>query len=320
MEKFHKPFRSFDFLADSLPFGYAYNFDNYLFNKIKHINTQGINERADYFIVNNVRKRLEGKIHFLLQDNVAYSPYKSLFGSFEFNRNLHPKLIAEFLQFIEDDLKKRGIRKVKITSFAECYMPRKAAVIHEVLMNSGFKVVRRAINHHIPVDETPLQEQMHPMEVRRLNKCVRNGFVFRQEDEGNAMEIYEYIRLCLEEQGLEVSISEQKFKSYIDAFPQNYPAFAVRNGGEIMAATICIVPHRLVLYNFLPGSLRKYKTYSPTVMLINGLYDYCRERKTDLLDLGISTEADGTDQESLIAFKERMGAERSYKYFYEKEL
>ncbi len=320
MENFHKPLKSFDFLADSLPFGYAYNFDNYLFNKIKHIKTQGIEERADYFIVNNVRKRLEGKIHFLLRDNIAYSPYKSLFGSFEFNRNLHPNLIAEFWQFIEGDLRRRSIKTVKIISFAECYMPRKAAVIHEVLTNSGFKITRRAINHHIPVNEAPLQDRMHPMEVRRLNKCVRSGFVFRQENTGKAMEIYEYIARCRREQGLEVSISEEKFRSYIDEFPQNYPAFSVRRGEEIMAATICIVPHRLALYNFLPGSLRQYKTYSPTVMLISGLYDYCRDRKTDLLDLGISTEEDGTDQESLIAFKERMGAERSYKYFYEKNI
>jgi len=307
-------------LVDQLPFGYAFNFDNYLFNKIKHINTQGISQRADYFMINNVKKRVEGKIHFLLKDAQAYSPYKSLFGSFEFNPRIHPNLLPEFWSFIEADLKGRGIRRCSITNPAECYAPGKTNLVLKTMEKEGFSIQRKAVNHHIPIDDTPLQNRMHSMEIRRLKKCQHQGFTFQKEEKKQAEEIYEYLRLCRKEQNLILSITKEKFLFYLEEFPQNYPFFTVRNGEEILAATITIQIHRKVLYSFLPGSLRKFKHFSPTVMLNERLYQYCQGHQIEMLDLGISTEDDGTDQTSLIAFKERLGGEKSYKYFFEKEL
>ncbi len=312
--------KTFDFLTDQLPFGYAFNFDNYLFNKIKHINTQGVSERADYFIVNNIKKRIEGKIHFLLSDGMAYSPYKSLFGSFEFSPKIHPNLLMEFWGFIEEDLKSRNINKVSITNFAGCYAPKKAELIEKTMEKSGFSIIMKAVNHHVAIDENPLTDRMHDMEVRRLAKCKKNNFVFRQEPKEMASEIYDYIQACRAEQKIEVSISKEKLLAYIDLFPQSYLMFTVRDAEQILAVTIAIKVHRHILYSFLPGSLRKFKQYSPTVLLNEGLYQYCQDRQFDMLDLGISTKKDGTNQKSLIAFKERMGGELSYKYSFEKAL
>ena len=135
-----------------------------------------------------------------------------------------------------------------------------------------------------------------------------------------ASEIYDYIQACRAEQKIEVSISKEKLLAYIDLFPQSYLMFTVRDAEQILAATIAIKVHRHILYSFLPGSLRKFKQYSPTVLLNEGLYQYCQDRQFDMLDLGISTKKDGTNQKSLIAFKERMGGELSYKYSFEKAL
>lgn len=312
--------KTFEFLTDQIPFGYAFNFDNYLFNKIKHINTQGIEDRADYFIINNVKKRIEGKIHFLLKDKTAYSPYKSLFGSFEFSPRIHPNLLVEFWAFIESDLKSRNIDKVKITNFAACYNPKKAEMVLKSMDNSGFSIGMKATNHHISVGENPLEKRMHPMEKRRLAKCRNNDFSFMEEPLANGSEVYDYIHSCRNEQGLNVSVSKDKLLEYLTYFPQNYLIFSVRHKGELAAATIAIKAHRKVLYSFLPASLRKYKQYSPSVLLNVGLYEYCQNHQIEMLDLGISTEPDGKDQDSLIEFKERIGGEKSYKYFFEKKL
>jgi len=312
--------KTFDFLSDQLPYGYAFNFDNYLFNKIKHINSQGVKDRADYFIVNKIKKRIEGKIHFLLKDNIAYSPYKSLFGSFEFSRNIHPNLLAEFWSFIESDLISRNINKVKITSFAACYASKKARIISNTLEDSGFSIVLKASNHHIAVDENSLKSQLHSMEKRRLKKCLDNDFIFLEEPTTRASEVYDYIQLCRKEKGLEVSITKNKLLGYLKSFPQNYPMFSVRHQGELAAAVVAIKVHRQILYYFLPASLRKFKQFSPSVLLLDGLYQYCQSHQMELLDLGISTEKNGRDQDSLIDFKERMGGIKSYKYFFEKEL
>jgi hypothetical protein len=189
-----------------------------------------------------------------------------------------------------------------------------------MLQNHGFSIKRKAVNHHIVIHENPLQDSMHPMEIRRLNKCKEQGFTFTAEPIQNAEEVYDYLSQCREEQGLSLSISKHMFFRYMDEFPQNYPLFTIRDSKDIVAATVAIKVHRKILYSFLPGSLRKYKNYSPTVLLNEGLYTYCQDHQIEMLDLGISTEKDGKDQESLIAFKERMGGEKSYKYFLEKEL
>ena len=188
------------------------------------------------------------------------------------------------------------------------------------MKKAGFSIQRKAVNHHIAIDENSLEKRMHPMEVRRLNKCKQEGFNFQEENIDQAIEIYDYLHRCRAEQNLQLSITKDKFLTYLEVFPQNYPVFTVRDQGEMLAATITIKIHRKILYSFLPGSLRKYKQYSPTVMLNEGLYNYCQNHGFEMLDLGISTEDDGTDQTSLIAFKERMGGEKSYKYFFEKEL
>ncbi|NJN27129.1 MAG: hypothetical protein HC819_14710 [Cyclobacteriaceae bacterium] len=312
--------KTFDFITDQLPFGYAYNFDNYLFNKIKHINTQGIAERADYFIINNIKKRIEGKIHFLLSGHTAYSPYRSLFGSFEFSPRLHPNLLPEFWEHIQNDLHTRGISQVKITNYAGCYAPRKVEIIKQAMEKSGFSVVLEAVNHHIDINENPLTERMHPMEVRRLSKSINEGFTFHHEDATCAEEIYDYLGACRGEQGLELSITKAQLLEYLSLFPQHYLLFSIRHRHTLMAATVAVKVHKQILYNFLPGSLQKHKTYSPAVMLNEGLYRYAREHQFELLDLGISTEKDGTNQASLIEFKERIGGVSSAKYFFEKRI
>ncbi len=311
---------TFEFLVDQIPFGYAFNFDNYLFNKVKHINTQGLNERANYFIVNYVKKRIEGKIHFLFKDNIAYSPYKSLFGSFEFSPNIHPNLLCEFWMFIENDLKSRNVEKVIITNFAECYSPKKAGIVLKTMGKSGFSVALKAVNHHISIDEDPLEKKVHYMERKRLKKCEKNGFIFLEEPTANAIEIYDYIQSCRQEQNVEVSVSKDKFVKYLNEFPQNYFLFSVRQNGELTAATIAIKVHRRILYSFLQANLRKYNLYSPSVLLNVGMYNYCQRHQFEILDLGISTKPDGKNQDSLIEFKEHMAAKKSYKYFFEKEL
>ena len=224
------------------------------------------------------------------------------------------------MNLISKDLKNRGIQRCLITNPAECYSPRKMEILKKSMEKSGFSINRKAINHHIPIEEDSLEERMHPMERRRLNKCRNAGFIFREEPIEKAEEVYNYLAQCREEQKLKLSISKEKFFSYIEEFKQNYPFFTVRDQENILAATITIKTHRKILYSFLPGSLRKFKHFSPTVMLNEGLYRYGQEHDFEMLDLGISTEDDGTDQTSLIAFKERMGGKISYKYFFEKEL
>ena len=308
---------TFEFLADQLPFGYAYNFENYLFNKIQHINMQGIGQLADYFLVNHARKRVEAKVHFLVHENVAYSPYKSLFGSYEFSPRIHVNLLSDFVRFTVAELVNKGVSKINLIHHAQCYAPEKAPKIQEALINNNFNTALRAINHHIPVTQNPLASSIHVMERRRLLKCRKLGLQFSMDTALDFEAIYDFIEKCRAERGLEVSISKSQLANYLQQFPQNYWLMGVRLGNEILAATVAIKVSRKIVYNFLPASLLEFNDLSPMVMLLEGLYGYLQQNNYELLDLGISTLPDGTQQESLIQFKERMGGVAGWKYFYE---
>lgn len=309
----------YDFIAGYPPFGYAYNFDNYLFNKARHLNTQGIEQREDYFLVHEFKKRIEGKIHFLIDGDSAYSPYRSLFGSFEMNPLMGINLLVKFIAFILEDLEKKGVKKIYITHHAGGYHPVKAQKVHEALIRSGFIVSKEAVNHHIPITESDLEQIIHPMERRRLTKCRTEKLKFSQVPATDFDRVYDYIETCRKEKGLKPSVDREQMRNYLEKFPQDYMLFVVHKDRDIYAATIAIKVIRKVLYNFLPASLERYGSLSPMVMLIEGLYEFCSEHNYDILDLGISTLPEGQHQESLIAFKENMGGQKSLKMSYEWE-
>ncbi|MCC5932140.1 MAG: GNAT family N-acetyltransferase [Cyclobacteriaceae bacterium] len=309
----------YEFLINQFPFGYAYNFENFLYNKVRHIATQGLEERVDYFLVNKVKKRIEAKIHFLIDENHAYSPYKSLFGSFEFNHRFPRAIMQEFTEFILNDLKTRNITYIKITHHASCYSERKAMVVHDILVQLGFKLKMRAVNHHIPVDIEPLETWMSANEKRRLKKCLKDGFTFNVEPESRAEEIHDFIAQKRKEKNLDISISIEKLRLYLEEFPQTYSFFSIRKDEEICAATVAVRISKKILYNFLPASDTAYNAYSPMVMLLSEMYNYCQREKFEMFDLGISTTSDGKPQKSLIRFKTNIGALEGFKDFFEWE-
>ena len=311
---------NYEFLTGMPPPGYAFNFDNYLFNTLRHMRLQGPDMRLDFLLLNRSRRRIEAKIHFLVESGVAWSPYRSLFGSFEFNHRLATGLLGEFAAFTMDHLKGQGLHRAVITHPADCYGPLKARKVQEVLLALNFTETLCAVNHHIVVNDRPLTDKMHAMEIRRLNRCRREGLVFTEEPAEKAEEVYRFIEDCRAGQGLRPSIGLDLLQVYLRDFPQQYRLFVVRRGVDLCAATVAIRVHKKVLYNFLPASPERYNTLSPTVMLLEGLCDYAAGRGYELLDLGISTTPDGRNQDGLIRFKERMGALPGWKSRYEKSI
>jgi hypothetical protein len=314
------PAANYEFLAGLPPPGYAFNFDNYLFNTLRHMRLQGPAQRLDFLLLNRGKQRIEAKIHFLLEGGVAWSPWRSLFGSFEFNHRLATGLLGGFAATVLDQLAAQDLQRVVITHPAGCYGELKARKVHEVLLGLGFREALRAANHHIPVDGRPLTAKMHGMELRRLKRCRQAGLAFGEEPADRAEEIYRFIAECRSEQGLKPSVDYELLQAYLRDFPQQYRLFAVRQGAELCAATVAIRVHKKVLYNFLPASPRRLRNLSPTVLLLEGLYGYAAVRGFEVLDLGISTTPDGRHQEGLIRFKEHMGGWPGWKRRYEIEL
>ena len=101
-------------------------------------------------------------------------------------------------------------------------------------------------------------------------------------------------------------------------FPNEYQIFTVRDKEIIAALTVAIKINKNILYNFYPADSHQYKNFSPMVMLVKGLYEYCIENGFKLLDLGISTE-NSKPNYGLINFKKNIGADSSLKLTFRKK-
>ena len=87
----------------------------------------------------------------------------------------------------------------------------------------------------------------------------------------------------------------------------------------MIAATVCVLVNEEVLYNFLPAHDENYKSLSPVVFLVQGIYNYAFAESLKFIDLGISS-LQGKPQAGLIIFKERLGGQPASKLSFIKEI
>ena len=300
--------------TETWPEGYAQAYEGYLYNHEAFVQMQrrGITKYRSFYALDALAKSVLGKVHFFKEDhaenNAYHSPRKSPFGSFEMHAQLTADQIDNFVRFVLKKLSKEQTNMVHILHHATVYDPDHTSLLKESLLKAGFTLKAAIPNHHIGVDAYPLTAKMHSMEKRRLQKCRKAEFSFKEENVSLLSNIYDFVRVCRKERGWGLSMSLGDLQKTVSAFPENYKLFSVYGGGHRIAATVAIVVNSQILYNFYPASLLSYQAYSPTVMLIEGLYQYCQQKGMELLDLGTSAS------NSLRLFKTHMGGEVSFKY------
>ncbi|MGV3558712.1 GNAT family N-acetyltransferase [Larkinella arboricola] len=168
----------------------------------------------------------------------------------------------------------------------------------------------------MPVDNRPFIDHVHPPERRRLRKCHQAGFTTQIWDDADVDKLFALIQKARHRKSLPVTIQSKDLASLLSNFRDVCPVFTVRNGEQLIAACIGIRVTPDVLYYFLPADHEDYQQFSPSVLLIESLYDYCRQHGISRLDLGISTSR-GIRNEGLIRFKRQLGAVETPKFVYE---
>ncbi len=288
-----------------------------LFNHPRHVLLQG--ENAVSFLL-MLGDECGGVFHCFIEDGVAYSPMKSLFGGFETSKKVGYDELRHFIVATIKLLKEKNVRSVRITLPANFFRKPKTKLQKKILQELGFSKVLKLKNHHIEITKKTLLHQMHEMEKRKLKKCNKEGIAFYQEANDMLPILYNFISLCRKEKKQPLNISLENLQQSMETFPENYFIFSVKLNNELFAVTIAVRVNENILYNFLPASPIKFNHLSPMVKLIDGLYSYARSNNYKYLDLGVSTTSDGKDQDSLVAFKMHMGGIRSTKVVMEKQL
>jgi hypothetical protein len=296
-------------------------FEASLFNMPEHLKLQANQNLYGFYL--EKKKEIQGVFYLFLDENKelkkALSPFQMPFGSFEFEQSLDYESLIFWIRAIKEFCRKHQIKSLFIQHSPFCYAPEQTHLLTQVLLYAGFRVSNAELCHFIEISESVFEKNLHHSEKRRLQKCQNAGFQFEKlENIGlkELQEVYEFVANCRKRKNFPVSMSFESFKRLFKEFPDKHFIFAVKNKTEFIALTVAIEVRSDILYNFYPADHADYQEFSPTVMLIKGLYEYCQNKQYKILDLGISTYKSEPNL-GLIRFKKNLGAKNCLKLSFE---
>jgi lipid II:glycine glycyltransferase (peptidoglycan interpeptide bridge formation enzyme) len=196
---------------------------------------------------------------------------------------------------------------VIIRHYAGFYDPVNSPVIETSLMHLGFNITLCDINHHLKIKNSLFSDHINKMELRQLKKCIEAGLEVRQAKGNEAGKIYDIMTEFRTQKNIPITFSKDDFANSLEKMPENYTLFYVHDKqGEVIAATLMVRINDRVLYYFFPSDNPRRSSYSPMIMLMDGIFSYAKEHHYQYIDLGISSK-NNTPQKGLIQFKENIG-------------
>ncbi|MEQ8471922.1 MAG: GNAT family N-acetyltransferase [Marinoscillum sp.] len=213
---------------------------------------------------------------------------------------------------MENSLKNLGVNEIYITQPQSVYR----SIPKGWMKDIGFNVEQTEIGHYLPL-KGDLINRIHQMERRKL-KTSKTYYV-SQEGHENLAEIHQFLSVCRKHQDLNINVTLESLQSQVESFPNQYRIFSARKDAELMSAVIMNAATENIAYYFLPGTLPKFKKFSPMVGLIGHIYRDYQNEGFEYIDFGISS-VDEVPQRSLITFKEHMGGIRNERITYFKQL
>lgn len=251
--------------------------------------------------------------YLVLKDQTGYSPLKAPFGSVYFEKKLTDEVLSEFISQIVKWAVSENLKKLIIKNYPDIYDNLKSKRISDILVKNGFQVVNMDLNQHISVSEKPFEKIIAPPKRRKLKKCIKAGFKFKELDyEGYFDVAFQVIEDTRKRKGYPVTMEKEDLKNMFKQFPDNYYLFGVLDQDELIALYISILINKKILYNFYPGDKSDYRVFSPLVFANQGIYNFCHKNGIEIIDLGISTNESVLNY-GLYKYKETLGSENSMK-------
>ncbi|CCH55853.1 hypothetical protein BN8_05146 [Fibrisoma limi BUZ 3] len=291
----------------------------FLFNEGTHLRQQ---EGGFHLItaLNQVTRQAEARCALFTRAEQVVSPGAAPFGSVEFTKALPEAVLDGLVQTIQETAQESGLRTLRLVNYPHCYAPEQASRLADTLLAQGFRLIGADQNQFLPVGAGSFERAIDPSERRRLMKCRRAGFRFGHWECPAIDEVLSFLQTTRQQQGYRLTIQPERLTHLLATFPDQFPVFAVWDGDCLAALAVAVRVRADILYNFLPASHSDYRTYSPMVMLTDGLFAYCQHHQIRLLDLGISVDSDRQPKLSLMRFKRNLGALDSPKLVFEKAL
>lgn len=293
-----------------------YQFDAFLFLQAQHLLLQ---KGENVWIIYAVEKqKVTLLMSVFIEKQRACSPLRMPFGGIMASEGTSYQQIEQFIDFVLAFCQEKSVKNLQITSYPFSYAPNVSVICTHVFLQKGFRIISNELTHFLFV-EKDFQTYLHLSARRRLKKCKNNGFIFEHWQKPDLAFVYDFVAANRRRKNYPISMNYEAFEQTLQSFPNNYRVFVLKKGAEIAALTVAVVINNEILYNFYPADSENYLSFSPMIMLLEGLYQFAQQQGFRILDLGISTDK-SVPNYGLIRFKENMGCQSALKLSFEKNL
>lgn len=298
---------AYTFHEGALPSAVTLAYEPAIFNLPTFAALQGAAPDASFYLLDERSAEAHAGVHFHFDGTTARSPYRAPFGSFEFYEKINPAPLYRFIENVTSRLREKGMSEVVLRNPPREYNVGVYSLLETFLLNQQYSVSDAEISAVLPLNGKTFAGVIRNSERLRILQSGRAGLQFRKLSQDRAASVYEFISRCHKEKGYRISISHDDFERTLQQYPTRYHLFGVFRGEEICAAAVSVEVTGNVLWNFLVNHETGYNRLSPSVLLMQGIYDYCAEHGITLFDLGTSA-LKGQPNFSLLDFKLHLGA------------
>lgn len=299
---------------------YPLSYDGFLFNEPEFIELQSSSQFYFFELLNHDTGYTEARFCFFVNGQVGMSPLRAPFGSIECNPELDEDLLDDFIERIESFALSLELKKITIKSYPICYAEKESLAVEKCLSKRSFEVAAESQTFFINIHDVGFEEIIAKSKQSRLKRSRELGLKVEILSNENLSEIYNFIADCRKDKAYPPPLELEILEKTLKAFPDRYVIFAAKDGKNIVGACLAIKVNKEILYAFYTHYSREYNKYAPTVILVEGIYQFCQREQFKILDLGVALDDEGILKESLLHFKERLGAKESGKRVYEKIL
>jgi hypothetical protein len=295
-----------------------FDFNRYFFNEKEHLQVQKEENDCYTFYWQNIDNQLiEGRFNVIIQGKIAYSPLRATFGGIEFNEEILEQELLKFLNQIIQFLQSLKTESVEINSYPEGYITDyQNEIIQNCLLKLNFRVKYLEQNYEIPINDKSFYETVKGSTAKQLLRTYnKKGYTFQQEFNPDFAFIHSLIARSRERKNRPMTMNLVQLSEHFKKFPKNFKLFSVTHSNKVVAVGVTIQINDEILYTFYLADDENYLRDSPTTYLLSGIYDYAKQKKSKILDLGIATDK-GILNAGLARFKESLGAKMSEKKCY----
>jgi hypothetical protein len=292
-----------------------FSFEPSIFNMYAHLRLQCQDGWDSFYAFDSDASKVIAVIHFHSNDQMALSPLSASFGGLELSDVMSSPQIAGFVEFFTGKLKSIGIKQVVVKQSP--FIQDDVRVLNSFL-NAGFKIQLTEVDSFVKV-EGDYVGHLQERKAKKLRSLKKQNWSFQIKSVEHLAESYDFILECRSAKDYSLSMTWPQMEQLANAFPDRIFHFQVLDGKKIIAASICIQVKSNWLYDFYHDHDSEYDADSPLLLLIQGIYDFCKFNSIQWIELGTSMA--GTEvNEGLLEFKKRLGATAVSKMTFLKDL